>query len=89
MGVVTVLDSQAVSDGTAAITGDFVLIDEEVNAVARTLRQHGIDVTAIHNHGLFDPAPLLHELLGRGWPGEAGAGVEGRARPDQQPEVSR
>jgi hypothetical protein len=25
----------------AAIIGDFVLIDKEVNAVAKTLRQHG------------------------------------------------
>jgi Domain of Unknown Function (DUF1259) len=34
----------------AAIIGDFVLIDKEVNAVAKSLRQHGVDVTAIHNH---------------------------------------
>jgi hypothetical protein len=60
MGVVTVLNFQAMSDGKAAITGDFVLIDKEVNAVARTLRQHGIDVTAIHNHGLFDTPRLFY-----------------------------
>jgi hypothetical protein len=60
MGVVTVLNFQAVSDGKAAITGDFVLIDKEVNAVARTLRQHGIDVTAIHNHGLLDTPRLFY-----------------------------
>jgi hypothetical protein len=60
MGVVTVLNFQAVSDGKAAITGDFVLIDKEVNGVARALRQHGIDVTAIHNHGLFDTPRLFY-----------------------------
>jgi len=60
MGVVTVLNFQAVADGKAAITGDFVLVDKEVNAVARTLRQHGIDVTAIHNHGLFDTPRLFY-----------------------------
>ena len=60
MGVVTVLNFQAVSDGKAAITGDLVLIDKEVNAVAKTLRQHGIDVTAIHNHGLFDTPRLFY-----------------------------
>ena len=60
MGVVTVLNFQAGSDGKAAITGDFVLIDTEVNPVARTLRQHGIDVTAIHNHGLFDTPRLFY-----------------------------
>src|SRR5437870_8907277 len=48
MGVVTVLNFQPTTDGKAAITGDFVLVDREVNAVAKTLRQHGIDVTAIH-----------------------------------------
>jgi hypothetical protein len=60
MGVVTVLNFQAVADGKAAITGDFVLIDKEVNPVARTLRQHGIDVTAIHNHGLLDVPRLFY-----------------------------
>jgi hypothetical protein len=60
MGIVTVLNFQAVSDGKAAITGDFVLIDKEVNPVARTLRQHGIEVTAIHNHGLADTPRLFY-----------------------------
>ena len=60
MGVVTVLNFQPTSEGTAAITGDFVLIDKEVNAVAQTLRQHGIEVTAIHNHGLLDSPRLFY-----------------------------
>jgi hypothetical protein len=60
MGVVTVLNFQAMANGKAAITGDFVLIDKEVNPVARTLRQHGIDVTAIHNHGLLDTPRLFY-----------------------------
>jgi hypothetical protein len=60
MGVTTVLTFQAMDDNKAAITGDFVLLDTEVNAVARTLRQHGIDVTAIHNHGLFDTPRLFY-----------------------------
>jgi hypothetical protein len=59
MGVVTVLNFQPTSDGKAAITGDFVLIDKEVNAVARALRQHGIEVTAIHNQ-LRDTPPLFY-----------------------------
>lgn len=61
MGVVTALNFQTVADGRAAITGDFVLVDREVNAVARTLRQHGVDVTAIHNHGLLD-SPRLFDM---------------------------
>jgi Domain of Unknown Function (DUF1259) len=60
MGVTTVMNFQPTADGKAAITGDFVLIDKEVNAVARTLVQHGIDVTAIHNHGLMDTPRLFY-----------------------------
>ncbi len=60
MGVVTVMNFQPAADGKAAITGDFVLIDKEVNAVARALRQHGIDVTALHNHGLQDTPRLFY-----------------------------
>src|SRR5439155_162620 len=60
MGVVTVMNFQPTSDGKAAITGDFVLIDKEVNAVAKTLGQHGADVTAIHNHALLDMPRLFY-----------------------------
>jgi len=60
MGVATVLNFQATADGVAAITGDFVLIDKEVNPVARVLRQHGIDVTALHNHGLQEALRLFY-----------------------------
>jgi len=41
MGVVTVLNFQAMADGKAAITGDFVLLGKEVNPVARTLGNTG------------------------------------------------
>jgi len=60
MGVVTVLNFQPLADGKAAITGDFVLLDKEVNPVSRVLRQGGIDVTAIHNHGLMDTPRLFY-----------------------------
>jgi hypothetical protein len=60
MGVATVINFQPTADGKAAITGDFVMIDKEVNAVARTLRQNGIDVTALHNHGLMDTPRLFY-----------------------------
>src|SRR5262249_59711293 len=60
MGVTTVMNFQPMGDGKAAITGDFVLIDREVNPVARVLRQHGIDVTALHNHGLQDTPRLFY-----------------------------
>jgi len=60
MGIATVLNFQALDGGKAAITGDFVLVDKEVNPVARALRQHGIDVTAIHNHGLLETPRLFY-----------------------------
>lgn len=60
MGVTTVMNFQPTADGKAAITGDFVLIDKEVNAVAWSLRQHDIDVTALHNHGLMDTPRLFY-----------------------------
>ena len=60
MGVVTVMNFQPTADGKAAITGDFVLIDKEVNPAAKTLRQHGVDVTAIHNHALMDSPRLFY-----------------------------
>ena len=40
--------------GKAAITGDFVLIASEVTPVMRTLRDNGIDVTALHKPMLDD-----------------------------------
>jgi uncharacterized protein DUF1259 len=60
MGVTTVMNFQPMTDGRVAITGDFVLIDREVNPVARVLRQYGIDVTALHNHGLQDSPRLFY-----------------------------
>jgi hypothetical protein len=60
MGVTTVLNFQPTGDGKAAITGDFVLIDKEVNAVAWALRHRDIDVTALHNHGLMDTPRLFY-----------------------------
>ena len=63
MGVATVVNFQPTGGGRAAITGDFVLIGGEVNAVASVLRQNGIEVTALHNHGLGDEPPLVHALL--------------------------
>jgi Domain of Unknown Function (DUF1259) len=36
-----------------------VLIAEEVNPVLRVLREHGIEVTALHNHMLSDQPRLF------------------------------
>ncbi len=37
-----------------------MLVGKEVNPVARALREHGIEVTAIHNHGLDDTPRLFY-----------------------------
>ena len=50
MGLATALNFQPTGAGKAAITGDFVLLDSEVNPVIKALRQNGIQVTAIHSH---------------------------------------
>jgi hypothetical protein len=60
MGVNTALNFQPTGDGKAAITGDFVLIGREVNPVAKALREHGIQVTAVHNHALGDNPRLFY-----------------------------
>ena len=47
-------------DGTSAgITGDFVLLADEVNPVVKALTENKISVTAIHNHMLYDDPRLF------------------------------
>ncbi len=43
----------------AATTGDFVLIGSEVNPVVKALVDHGIAVTAIHSHMLYESPRLF------------------------------
>ncbi len=54
MGTAIAINFQPTGGGKAAITGDFVLIGKEVNPVIATLRQNGIEVTALHNHMIDD-----------------------------------
>jgi hypothetical protein len=58
MGVATAINFQPTGGGKAAITGDFVMRGSEVNAVIRALRDHGIEVTALHSH-MLDEEPRL------------------------------
>ncbi len=59
MGVATAINFQPTGAGNAAITGDFVLIGNEVNPVIRALRDNGIAVTALHSHMLTDSPRLF------------------------------
>jgi hypothetical protein len=56
MGTAIAINFQPTSDGKAAITGDFVALASEVEPLIKVLREHGIEVTAIHNH-MIDEEP--------------------------------
>ena len=58
-GVATAIGFQPTGGGKAAITGDFVLTGEEVNPVIKTLRENGIEVTAVHSHMLTEQPRLI------------------------------
>lgn len=59
MGTSTALNFQPTGGGKAAITGDFVLLGTEVNPIVKALRQHGIEVTALHSHMIEDSPHLF------------------------------
>ncbi len=59
MGLATAINFQPTGGGKAAITGDFVLIGNEVNPVIRALRDNGIVITALHSHMLTDSPHLF------------------------------
>jgi hypothetical protein len=59
MGSAIAINFQPAGEGRAAVTGDFVLIAAEVNPVLQALREHGIEVTALHNHMLEEQPRLF------------------------------
>jgi uncharacterized protein DUF1259 len=61
LGAAIGINFQPTGGGKAAITGDFVLTNDEVNPVFRALRANGIDVTAVHSH-MLDEQPRLFFL---------------------------
>jgi hypothetical protein len=61
LGVAIGINFQPTGSGKAAITGDFVLTNDEVNPVIKALRANGIDVTAVHSH-MLDEQPRLFFL---------------------------
>jgi len=60
MGVATAINFQPSGATTASITGDFALTSGEVEAVAGALRSNGIDVSAMHQHHLFEQPRLFY-----------------------------
>ncbi len=59
MGMATAINVQAAGAGKVAATGDFVMIDDEVNPIAKALRSHGIAITALHSH-MIHGTPTLY-----------------------------
>jgi hypothetical protein len=59
-GVSTGLNFQPTGENTAAITGDFVLMGNEVDPVAQALTSNGIDVTAMHQHHIDEQPRLFY-----------------------------
>ena len=60
-----------------ATTGDFVLLAKEVNPVVRALRKNGIQITAIHNHMLFEtPRVFFLHFWGVGRPEQLAKGIK-------------
>ena len=58
MGMATSINVQSAGNGRVAATGDFVMIDDEVNPIVKALRAHNIAVTALHNHMLHGTPAL-------------------------------
>jgi len=76
MGMATGINLQ-MEGGKAATTGDFVLLADEVNPVVKALVENGINVTAIHNHMLYDePRLFMLHFWGVGDPGKIAAGLK-------------
>jgi hypothetical protein len=76
MGMATGINLQM--DGSrVGTTGDFVLLADEVNKVVKALETHGITVTAIHNHMLYDePRLFMLHFWGVGEPGKIAEGLK-------------
>ena len=61
----------------AAITGDFVLLADEVNPVIKALTENGITPTALHNHMLHDePRLFMMHFWGVGDPEKLATGLK-------------
>src|SRR5882757_4424190 len=54
MGGTNAVNFQPTGGGKAAITGDFLVTEAEVNPLIRALRANDIEVTAIHSHMLSE-----------------------------------
>ncbi len=76
MGLGTWAAFQA-TDGGAMVMGDTVVFEDEVNAAIDAAFAHGLEVTALHNHFLFDkPKVYFMHISGSGCPDKLAEGVK-------------
>jgi hypothetical protein len=76
IGMATGINFQ-MDGGRAGITGDFVLLADEVNPVIKALVENGITPTAIHNHMLYDsPRLFMMHFWAVGDPAKLAAGLK-------------
>jgi hypothetical protein len=59
MGMATAINFQSAGEKKVAATGDFVMVREEVDRVTKALTEHGLLITALHNH-LVHGSPDLY-----------------------------
>jgi len=59
MGMATALNFQSAGGNKVAATGDFVMVPDDVERVTKALTDHGILITALHNH-LVHGSPDLY-----------------------------
>lgn len=76
MGMATSINFQMAGNRTA-ITGDFVLLADEVNPVIKALTENGIMPTALHTHMLNDePRLFMMHFWAVGDPGKLATGLK-------------
>jgi fermentation-respiration switch protein FrsA (DUF1100 family) len=86
MGLTTWAAFTAGRKAEAMVAGDLVLFEDEVNPVMSALFEHGVGVTALHNHFFFDEPRVYFLHIGAEGPAERlAAGV--RAALAKQKEI--
>jgi hypothetical protein len=77
MGLTSWAAFKAGGKAPVMVMGDLVLLEDEVNPVMSALLDHGLAVTALHNHFLFDqPHVYFMHLGGEGSVDALGKGVK-------------
>src|SRR4051812_20265651 len=84
------------SGGNDVMMGDLVLLEDEVNPVMSALLDNGLDVTALHNHFLFESPRIFYmHVHGHGKASDLATKVKpavdliGKNAPAHQSSVSR